>query len=192
MKRGVIVLAVCLYLVVACAPVTAPTPGRTPTMAPLSTAEPVVATPPPGPLMALQAYMRLVHERVLVEFARRIAANRNLLSAASSRSFDADALCPGPESGSWRQFDDLALDLSVMVVPPLAEGFHAALADALSAASRSAESYEWFCTTYASFGQPADGMWRRLSTQVRSCESRLTELRQQWAALGGDQMGLVW
>ena len=142
--------------------------------------------------MVLQEYMHLVHERVLFELGRRVTANRELLSAASSRSFDADALCPGPESGPWQQFDDLALELSALIVPLLAEDFDAALVEAIAAAARSAESYEWFCMTYASFGQPADGMWGRLSTQVRACESRLADLRLQWAALGGERMGLLW
>jgi hypothetical protein len=142
--------------------------------------------------MALHAYMRLVYERVLLEYARRVTVDRDLLSAASSRSFDADMLCPGPESGSWQHFDDLALEASVIVAPPWAEGFHAALASALAAADQSAESYEWFCTTYASFGQPAEGMWGRLSLQVRGCESRLADLRVQWVAMGGEQMGLLW
>ncbi len=161
-------------------------------MPPLATAARIIATPPPGPAMALHAYMRLVHERVLLEYARRVTVNRDLLSAASSRSFDADMLCPGPASGSWQHFADLALEASVIVAPPLAEGFHAALMDALAAADKSAESYEWFCTTYASFGQPAEGMWGRLSLQVRACEARIADLHTQWKAMGGAALGLLW
>jgi hypothetical protein len=136
--------------------------------------------------------MHLVYERVLLEYAQRVTTNRNLLSEASSRSFDADMLCPGPESGSWQHFEDLQLEASVIVVPPLAEDFYAILIEALTVADESAESYEWFCATYASFGQPADGMWGRLSLQVRACESRMADLHVQWEAMGGEAMGLVW
>jgi hypothetical protein len=66
------------------------------------------------------------------------------------------------------------------------------LTEALAAADKSAESYDWFCTTYAEFGQPAEGMWGRLSLQVRACEERLADLRVQWRALGGDALGLAW
>ena len=142
--------------------------------------------------MALHAYMRLIHERVLQEYARRVTINRDLLTAASSRSFDADMLCPGPESGDWQHFADLAVEASVVVPPPWAEEFHAGLSEALVAAVKSAESYEWFCTTYASFGQPAEGMWGRLSLQVRACEARVDDLHAQWKAMGGDELGLVW
>lgn len=192
MKPSCVPILLCIFFAASCSATTSATPSWTPTAAPLPTAVPIVATPPPGPTIALHAYMKPVHESVLLEFGRRVAANRELLSGASSRSFDADMLCPGPESGSWQHFDDLMLELSVLVVPPLAEDFHAALAEALVAAERSAESYEWFCATYASFGQPADGMWARLSAQVRACESRVADLHEQWEVMGGEQMGLVW
>ena len=192
MKGSYILILLCVFVVASCSPTTTPTPSPTPTAAPLSTAAPIVATPPPGPTIALHAYMPVVHERVLLELGRRLVVNRELLSQASSRSFDADMLCPGPESGSWQHFDDLPLELTVIIAPPLAEEFRAALTEALEAAARSAESYEWFCATYASFGQPADGMWGRLSAQMRACESRVADLHVQWAAMGGDQMGLVW
>jgi len=181
-----------IFLTCSCAPTITPAPVPTSAVRPLFTAAPIVATPPPGPVIALEAYMTQVHERVLVEFGQRIAANRDLLTRASSRSFDADILCPGPASGSWQEFDDLTLESSVLRVPPLADEFHAALTDALATATRSAESYEWFCTTYSSFGQPAEGMWGRLSVQVRACESRLADLRSQWVALGGEALGLLW
>jgi hypothetical protein len=161
-------------------------------MTPLPTAAPIIATPPPGPTLALGEYMHLVYERVLLEYARRVALNRDLLSAASSRGFDADMLCPGPESGSWQHFDDLALEVSAIVPPPWAQEFHAELTEALAAADKSAESYEWFCTTYAAFGQPAEGMWGRLSLQVRASEARMTDLQAQWQAMGGEVMGLAW
>jgi hypothetical protein len=102
--------------------------------------------------MVLHAYMRLVHERILLEYVRRVAVNRDLLSSASTRSFDADTLCPGPEGGSWQHFDDLVLQASVIVPPPGAEGFHTALTESLAVAEESAESSDWFCTTYAAFG----------------------------------------
>lgn len=192
--KGPVALAVISLLLaaVSCSPPTTPTPAPTAAAAPLPTAAPVIATPPPGPALVLHAYMEQVHARVLVEFARRVVINRELLSGATSRSFDADILCPGPASGSWQRFDDLDLELSVIVAPPQAEQFHAALSEALDAAQRSAESYEWFCTTYASFGQPADGMWARLSAQVRSCEARIAALHVQWEALAGEAMGLLW
>lgn len=193
MKRPVALAVISLLLVAgSCSPPTTLTPAPTATTAPLPTAAPIVATPPPGPALVLHAYMEQVHARVLVEFARRVVVNRELLSGATSRSFDADILCPGPSSGSWQRFDDLALELSVIVAPPQAAQFHAALSEALEAAQRSAESYEWFCTTYASFGQPAEGMWARLSTQVRACEARIADLHVQWEAMDGEATGLLW
>jgi hypothetical protein len=192
MKRAVVWAIMCFSVVVACSPAGTPTPTPAATVPPLATAAPIVATPPPGPTLVLHEYMRLVHERVLLEFARRVTANRELLSAASTRSFDADMLCPGPASNSWQHFADLQLEASVIIAPPLVDEFQAALSEALAVAEESAESCGWFCTTYASFGQPAEGMWGRLSLQVRACESRMADLRAEWAAMGGDALGLVW
>lgn len=191
-ERRLLVLLACLSLLVSCAPSVTPAPSATRTLPPLPTAPPIVATPPPGPTLVLRAYMETVHERVLVEFGQRVLADRELLSAAASRSFDADILCPGSDDRAWQRFDDLILELSVIVSPAQAAEFHAALGEALEAAERSAESHEWFCTTYATFGQPADGMWARLSAQVRACELRIAVLHAQWEAMGGDAAGLRW
>jgi hypothetical protein len=192
MKCRVTPVVICLFIAVSCSPLTTATPGPAATPTLLPTAAPIIATPPPGPTIALHAYMQLVHERVLPEYARRVAVNRDLLSAASSSGFDADALCPGPESGSWQHFDDLLLEASAIVAPPWADSFHTALTEALAAAEESAQSYEWFCATYAAFGQPAEGMWGRLSLQVRACQARIAELRSQWDGMGGEAMGLLW
>ncbi len=192
MKRPLLVAVICICCAASCTRESTPSPAPTAKIAPLQTAAPIIATPPPGPALALRAYMHQVHERVLLEYARRVTANRDLMSGASSRSFDADTLCPGTEGAAWQHFEDLQLEASVIVVPPLGEEFHTALRTALAVAQESAESYDWFCATYDSFGQPADGMWSRLSLQVRACESRTAELRRQWVVLGGGILGLVW
>ena len=192
MKGWVLLAWTGICLAVACSPVSTPTRVPTRTVAPLQTIAPIVATPPPGLTLALNEYLAATYERVLAEYARRVTANRDLLIAASTRSFDADMLCSGPEGDSWQHFTDLQLEASVLVVAPLADDFHAALIEALAVAEESAESCEWFCATYASFGQPAEGMWSRLSLQVRACESRRADLRAQWVAMGGDTLGLRW
>jgi len=181
-----------VLLLASCSPLPSPTAVPTPAVASLATAAPIVATPPPGPTLVLHAYMQDVYEGVLVQFARRVALNRDLLSTASSQGSDAAILCPGSGGSPWQEFDNLALELSLLLAPPQAEEFHAALAEALAAADRSVESQEWFCETYASFGQPAEGMWSRLSAQVRACESRMADLRSHWRAIGGEAAGLVW
>jgi hypothetical protein len=192
MKGAVLLVAIGLILIVSCSRTATPAAIPTATMLPLATAAPIIATPPPGPTLALHNYMRQIYQGVLLDYARRVALNRDLLSAASSRSFDADMLCPGPEGASWQRFDDLALEASVIVPPPGAEGFHAVLVEALNAADQAAASYEWFCETYATFGQPAEGMWGRLSLQVRACEARIADLRSLWRDMGGEAMGLAW
>lgn len=159
---------------------------------PLPTAVPIIATPPPGPGIVLRAYMQLLHEQVLLPFAARAEANAELLARSTASGFSADALCADGLEGPWHHFADLNDRLLLMLAPPQANEFHGLLLDALSRAEQTAESYDWFCQTYATFGQPAAGMWGRLTQQVQACQRRMAELRGRWEAMGGVAMGWAW
>jgi hypothetical protein len=192
MKRIVIRMGAILVLASACAAPLQPSPTPFPTAsvvhAPTSTA---TALPPTPSSKELRAYLRRVHNSVLMAFDQRLGENRRLLASSTNRSFEADVLCTG-EEGEWQHFDDLWLDLSVATAPPEAQAFHQALLDTLAAANQSAATQDWFCETYQQLGQPAEGMWARLAAEMRACVRRRNELRDTWRALGGPTLGLEW
>jgi len=191
MKRAVLLQILAVWFVVSCSG--APTATDLPTETSVPTATPApTATPSSQDLTALHSYLRRVHERILMEYSRCVDTNAALLSSAANRSFDADLLCEEPETGSWKLCSELALELSVVAPPPPAEEFHTALAEALALGEEAARSQEWFCETFFTFGQPAEGMWSRLASQVRGSAARRDRLRQLWATLGGEEAELAW
>jgi len=179
--------------VVSCAPQEAtvsPVPGDTP--APAATATPPPPTPAPGHSLILRAYLRAVRDGILVDYVRRLELNRTLLSNTQSRGLDADVLCADTESSSSFHFWDLGIAASLLEIPPEAAGFHSRLLEALEVAEATAQSRDWLCETYLTFGQPAEGMWGRMIQQVSACRIRAEELRADWRDLSEDDPGLAW
>ena len=167
-------------------------PTATPLVSGTTSAPSLTATPSPPSSEAVRTYLRRVHGDVLLDYARCVEGNRALLAQAWNQGDDPSVLCASTDEGYWLHFDALWLMLSSTRAPPEMATFHTTLLEALSDAEKSSRAYNWFCQTYHAFGQPADGMWTRLAVEVRACVTRMIEVRELWALLGGTAMGLQW
>lgn len=189
-----VLLVLCAVLLASCQPEATPTlsPRPTPRATPTPTSTSPVATPEPGHTLAKNAYLRSIHRRVLLEYARRASLNQTLLADAQSRGMNADLLCAEDSSRRWSHLEDLSDETRVISVPPEGRDFQQQLLEALEAGEATAQSHDWFCETYAAFGQPAEGMWARMIQQVQACQVRTDRLHEAWRTLGGEELGLVW
>jgi hypothetical protein len=185
---------VCGVALASCVPQATPTASvrSTPRLNPSPTSTWPLATPEPGHNLALRAYLRAVHSRVLLEYARRSTLNQAMLDGAQSTGMDADMLCSEEGTTKWYHVADLSDEARAIAAPAGCTEFRQALLDALEAAEATAQSHGWLCETYAAFGQPAEGMWAKMIQHVRADLIRAGELRETWRSLGGEEAGLLW
>ena len=192
--RASVLCLVCVAVLSSCQAQATPTLDARPTprTGPSPTFTLPFVTPEPGHTLAVRAYLRAVHSRVLLEYARRTAANRNLLADAQSMGMDADMLCADEGEAQWHHMADLIDETGAIAAPTGCTEFRQLLLDSLEGAETTAQSHGWLCETYAVFGQPAEGMWAKMIQQVRSCQVRSEQLHEHWRSLGGDELGLLW